>query len=148
MVLVLIGAIVAGALISTRTSDEARQQTRDALSARVGALSATVDERQAAVDEQSAAVDGLQAEVLAAGAAEGADIEAAALASQAGATALAGPGVTVTIDDAPDAEAGSLNQVLDRDLQDIVNVLWSMGAAGVAVNERAADGRDGHPRSR
>lgn len=140
VVLVLIGAIVASAVISTRTSDEARQQTRDALSARVAALSSSVDERQAAVDEQSAAVDGLQAEVLAAGAADGADVEAAALASQAGATALAGPGVTVTIDDAPDAAAGSLNQVLDRDLQDIVNVLWSMGAAGVAVNDERLTG--------
>ena len=53
---------------------------------------------------------------------------------------LSGPGLTVTIDDAPDAEAGSLNQVLDRDIQDIVNVLWSMGASGVAVNEQRLTG--------
>ena len=56
------------------------------------------------------------------------------LAARAGTGVLAGPGVTVTIDDAADAEAGSLNRVLDRDLQDIVNVLWRMGASGVAVN--------------
>ncbi len=40
------------------------------------------------------------------------------------------------VDDAPDAEAGSLNRVLDRDLQDIVNVLWRSGATGVAVNDQ------------
>jgi uncharacterized protein YlxW (UPF0749 family) len=139
-VLILIGVVVASAVISTRTSDEARQQTRNALSERVAALSATIDERQAAVDEQSTAVDGLRAEVLAAGAATGPDVETAALASQAGTTALSGPGLTVTIDDALDAEAGSLNRVLDRDIQDIVNVLWSMGAAGVAVNEQRLTG--------
>jgi len=139
-VLVVIGAVVASAVISTRTSDEARQQTRDALAERVAVLSVSINDRQSAVDEQSAAVDRLQSEVLAAGNAGGGDLETAALAAQAGTTGLSGPGLTVTIDDAPDAEAGSLNQVLDRDLQDIVNVLWSMGATGVAVNGQRLTG--------
>ena len=140
VVLVVIGAVVASAVISTRTSDEVRQQTRDALIERVAALSSAIDGRQAEVDEQSAAVDRLQAEVLAAGDAGSGERDSAALAAQAGTTALSGPGLTVTIDDAPDAETGSLNQVLDRDIQDIVNVLWSMGASGVAVNEQRLTG--------
>jgi uncharacterized protein YlxW (UPF0749 family) len=85
-------------------------------------------------------VEALQAEVLAGRAAVADEQQVSALAAQAGTTALSGPGLTVTIDDAPDAEAGSLNQVLDRDLQDIVNVLWSMGAAGVAVNDQRLTG--------
>ena len=140
VVLVGIGLVVAIAVVSTRTSDAARQQTRDALIERVAALSVTVDDRQAAVDQQSANVDALQAAVLEAGNATGGGEAAAALAPQAGTTELSGPGLTVTIDDAPDAESGSLNQVLDRDLQDIVNVLWSMGASGIAVNEQRLTG--------
>lgn len=140
VVMLLIGVLAASVVISTRTSDEARQQTRDALIERVSALSASVDQRRAAVDEQSRTVDALQAEVLAGRAAVADEQQVAALAAQAGTTALSGPGLTVTIDDAPDAEAGSLNQVLDRDLQDIVNVLWSMGAAGVAVNDQRLTG--------
>jgi uncharacterized protein YlxW (UPF0749 family) len=140
ILLVAIGLVVASVVISTRTSDEARQQTRAALIERVAALSAAIEGRQAAVDEQSAAVDLLRASVLAAGDADGGERESASLAALAGTTALSGPGLTVTIDDAPDAETGSLNQVLDRDIQDIVNVLWSMGAAGVAVNEQRLTG--------
>lgn len=134
-VLALIGLTVATAVISTRTSDEGRQQTRDALIARVSELSAAVDAQQLAVTERSVAVDALQSRVLSVGASGGADAERiTSLSARAGTTALAGPGVTVTIDDAPDAAAGSLNRVLDRDVQDIVNALWSMGASGVAVN--------------
>lgn len=140
VVLVVIGAVVASAVISTRTSDEVRQQTRDALVDRVAALAVSIEDQQSAVAEQFTAVDRLQAELLAAGDADGGDLETAALASQAGTTELAGPGLTVTIDDAPDAEAGSLNQVLDRDLQDVVNVLWSMWASGVAVNGQRLTG--------
>jgi uncharacterized protein YlxW (UPF0749 family) len=134
-VLALIGLLIATVVISTRTSDEVRQQTRDELIARVSDLAAAVDAQEASVAEQSASVDALQAQVLSARA--GGSEEAgriASLSAQAGTTALAGPGVTVTIDDAPDAAAGSLNRVLDRDVQDIVNALWSMGASGVAVN--------------
>lgn len=140
VVMVIIGVLAASVVISTRTSDEARQQTREALVERVGVLSASVDERQTAVDEKSATVDALQAEVLAGRDAVADQPRLEALSSEAGTTALSGPGLTVTIDDAPDAEAGSLNQVLDRDLQDIVNVLWSMGASGVAVNDQRLTG--------
>jgi uncharacterized protein YlxW (UPF0749 family) len=140
VVLMLIGVLAASVVISTRTSDEARQQTRTALIERVGVLSLTVDERQAAVDAQSETVDALQAEVLAGRDAVAGEEQVAVLAAQAGTTAISGPGLTVTIDDAPDAEAGSLNQVLDRDLQDLVNALWSMGASGVAVNDQRLTG--------
>lgn len=141
LALAVIGLVAATAVISTRTSDEVRTRTRDALIERVASLATSIDARQAAVAEQSAAVDLLQSQVLSAGAAAGdGGLAEAGLATPAGTAALTGPGLTVTIDDAPDAEAGSLNRVLDRDLQDIVNVLWSMGAAGVAVNEQRLTG--------
>jgi uncharacterized protein YlxW (UPF0749 family) len=132
----LIGLLIAIAAISTRSSDEQRQQTRDALVERVSVLTTTVSTQQERVDAQSADVDVLRAQVLDAGSVAGRADEIAALADVAGATQLAGPGLTVTIDDAVGAEAGSLNRVLDRDLQDIVNALWQMGASGVAVNDQ------------
>lgn len=132
-VLVLIGLLVAVSVISTRTSDDERNQTRTALADRVSSQSAAVASASALVEQRQAEVDRLRANTL-----DEADLvtpeELAALSQQAAATELSGPGITVTIDDAPDALAGSLNRVLDRDLQDIVNALWQMGASGVAVN--------------
>ena len=135
----LIGVIIAVAVTSTRASDDERQATRAALADRIATVTAVVSDRQAAVDGQAATVEALRAEVLGERAVE-VQVASDALAAEAGAIELRGPGVTVTIDDAPDAEAGSLNQVLDRDLQDIVNALWQMGASGIAVNEQRLTG--------
>jgi uncharacterized protein YlxW (UPF0749 family) len=136
----LIGILVATAVISTRSSDEERQATRTALSDRVSSLAAEVSSVQQRVDEQSANVDALRSTALEAGASEQQRQQIEALTLMAGATELSGPGITVTIDNAPGAEAGSLNQVLDRDLQDLVNLLWSTGASGIAVNDQRLTG--------
>ena len=64
------------------------------------------------------------------------------LAVPAGAVRVSGPGVRVTLDDAPDdAEelfgedpGGDLSRVLDRDVQWVVNGLWAAGAEAIAVN--------------
>jgi uncharacterized protein YlxW (UPF0749 family) len=68
-----------------------------------------------------------------------------ALELAAGTMPVAGPGVVLTVDDAPPdpALAGDGRpqpstpldgRVLDRDLQDIVNGLWAAGAEAIAVN--------------
>ena len=138
-VVLLIGLLATVAVISTRTSDEERQQTRTALADRVSALGTSVAAIGREVDERQAEVDRLQSLALDETGLASPE-ELAALSVQAGATAVNGPGVTVTIDDAPDAEAGSLNRVLDRDLQDIVNALWESGASGIAVNGQRLTG--------
>lgn len=61
------------------------------------------------------------------------DQRAVQLASQAGATAVAGPGVRVTVDDGPDTTKG-VSRVLDADVRVLVNGLWAAGAEAVAVN--------------
>ena len=60
-------------------------------------------------------------------------------------TAVTGPGVAVTVDDAPEAATGRgsaerrpdgtvvTGRVSDRDLQDVVNALWAAGAEAVSV---------------
>jgi len=52
---------------------------------------------------------------------------------------LSGPGLQVTLDDAPTAGAIpgtdlSLGKVQDRDVQSVVNGLWAAGATGIAIN--------------
>ena len=135
-VAVLIGVIGAMAILTARSTDDARSRTHAELEQRVEALSATVDQRQADIDEATDRVDALQAELLDSDAAAAQAVRTDRLAEQAGMSPLAGPGVTVTIDDAAGAEAGSLNRVLDRDLQLVVNALWKMGATGIAINGR------------
>ena len=131
----IVGLVIAGALLNTRLSTEERQETRTALGDRVASLSALVDERRSAVDVQASTVKELQDRLLAGSEAGPARAEAIGqLAGAAAATELAGGGVTVTLDDAPDAAAGSLNRVLDRDLQDVVNALWREGVEGIAIN--------------
>ncbi|MEI7442420.1 MAG: DUF881 domain-containing protein [Actinomycetes bacterium] len=84
------------------------------------------------------------------GAAESAHLAGTSLGEQAqkrlevlrkatGFTELFGPGLQVTLDDAPDStgvssSGFSLGQVRDRDVQSVVNGLWASGATGIAIN--------------
>jgi uncharacterized protein YlxW (UPF0749 family) len=52
---------------------------------------------------------------------------------QAGATAVTGAGIKAVIDDAKDADAKE-GRILDVDLQQLVNGLWTSGAEAIAVN--------------
>ncbi len=133
-VAVVIGVIGATAILTARATDDVRARTHNELEDRVAALSETVDQRQAAVDEATERVGALQDELLDSDAAAAQAARSDRLAAQAGLVAVSGPGLTVTIDDAAGASAGSLNRVLDRDLQLIVNALWKSGATAVAIN--------------
>ncbi len=70
------------------------------------------------------------------------------LAAAAAESAVRGPGVTVTVTNAPEpagsstgstatrpqgSTAGETGQVTDRDLQDIVNALWASGAQAISI---------------
>lgn len=50
-----------------------------------------------------------------------------------GVSAVHGPGVVITVDDAPHAKAAR-NTVLDSDLQALVNGLWQAGAEAIGIN--------------
>ena len=114
-------------------AQEVRDRTRssDELAARAAALRDEV----AAVREQSLGVG-------AAGRSAALRLEAVEVAS--GTTAVRGPGVVVTLDDAPADDAGEVDplrggtvpegRVSDKDLQDAVNGLWAAGAEAIAVN--------------
>jgi uncharacterized protein YlxW (UPF0749 family) len=55
------------------------------------------------------------------------------LSTLTGATRIAGPGVRVVVDDAPNATSDR-NKVLDSDLQKLVNGLWESGVEAISIN--------------
>jgi uncharacterized protein YlxW (UPF0749 family) len=135
VVAVVIGLVIITALFLTRSTSGARQATQEALVARVDSATTAVANRQALVEGQRTRVDQSQAQLLAeSDAAPDTESAVGRLAALAGTDSLSGRGLTISLDDAPDAGDGSLNRVLDRDLQDVVNALWQGGAQGIAVN--------------
>jgi uncharacterized protein YlxW (UPF0749 family) len=135
LMMVAIGVLTAAVLFSTVSTAEQRSRTRSALADRVDRSASDVAQRQVAVSIRRGQISELEQQLLTAGDADlGVTAQAGVLAAAAGTTPIAGSGLTVTVDDAPDAQAGSMNRVLDRDLQDIVNALWSEGATGIAIN--------------
>jgi len=139
---VLVGATVAAATlviavaaVQTRASAPAAAKSRAALVAAVDRQSATVDRLERTIAELSAEQDKLRDASLAstgAGAALARRIAAAELV--AGNLRVDGPGLRVTVADASSASGGS--RVLDRQLQDVVNALWTAGAEAIAVNNQ------------
>lgn len=135
----LLGSLAA---VTLRAPDPAAAEGRAQLIERIQAA-------QAAGDEQRQRIEVLRSEIV--------DLERAALEDdgsvdgppgdviaeagmQAGAQALQGPGVVVVLDDAvrPDAAPGEQEDpeaVNARDVQLVVNALWSAGAEAIAVND-------------
>jgi uncharacterized protein YlxW (UPF0749 family) len=62
------------------------------------------------------------------------DDQVTELATLAGATEVAGPGVTVTVDDAEGSGSGLGGVVRDSDLQLLANGLWQAGAEAISIN--------------
>ncbi|MFC0533604.1 DUF881 domain-containing protein [Phytohabitans kaempferiae] len=139
LTLVAVGFLLVVAYRQTVADEPSRSQARAGL---VG----QIEQRQAATDELQREADALRAEVTRQRDAALDDRDAARLRDQEAAAGLArvsGDGVEVRLDDAPDAVdavtgAGKpdLGRVLDRDLQDVANALWSAGAEAIAVNDQ------------
>ena len=130
LVTLLIGLIVAAALMQNRADESSRRAQRQALLERISVADAANTRLQSDIDLLDAGNRSMQASIDGGAAAE----PPAALLEAAAAAPATGPGVRVVIDDAPGADASSLQRVLDRDLQDLVNALWRAGATAVAIN--------------
>lgn len=111
---------------------EVRRQTAE--TDRLAAQAATL-RREVQVDRDRVLGEGTRGRAVAA--------RVTALELQAGEVAVRGPGLVVTLDDAPDAASdtttdrgGQLGngRIYDRDLQDVANALWAAGAEAIAVN--------------
>lgn len=146
VVLVVLGLGTGAAISQVRERQEASTGLRADLAAEVG-------EMTRGSDELAARTDSLRAEVAAVRAAElSSDADGQALTASLTALGLAsgtipvrGPGLVVTVRDAPrDVPGGAPEpdgtgrdgRIQDRDLQDVVNGLWAAGAEAVSVNDQ------------
>ncbi len=135
VVTALCGALVAVAALQTTRSAPAIETERAELISRIQAAEQEQDELRSKAEDL-----GREIRVLRAAALDG-DADAGATVSRinrlepiVGTVAVAGPGVVVTVDDAPSASDGARDRVLDVDLQVLANGLWQAGAEAVAIN--------------
>ena len=133
---VALGLATTSAALALRAPQPAVLAARAILEKQIGERTAAVDRlrmQNAATAQQIAA---LQATVLAARDSPLVD-QLAADALISGASALTGPGLRITLSDAPDV-GGVVDpdrRVRDVDLQILVNGLWAAGAEAIAVND-------------
>ncbi|GIG71517.1 DUF881 domain-containing protein [Phytomonospora endophytica] len=132
----VIGFLLVVAYQHTIAAAPANAEIRDQLIADINSRQAETDRMQDDAEQLGEDVESLRDELL------GNDAEAEALDNQAalaGLAAVEGDGVTVTVSDGPkpeDPSAQDLGRVIDRDIQTIVNTLWSLGAEAIAIDEQ------------
>ncbi|MDN5766021.1 MAG: DUF881 domain-containing protein [Humibacillus sp.] len=149
-VIVVVMAIVTGFLFavaaqSLRPKPTAAASVKEELVSRIEGLQTHGTAQEASIVALTRQVHDLEAAELAQ--AGGSDLTATinTLEQQAGIVAVAGPGVTLTLDDAAsaggNADAGNrpssgfeAGRVSSADLQVIVNGLWAAGAEAVSIN--------------
>ncbi len=134
----LVAVLVFGILVATAAVQTARNAAQTASSH--DSLVAQINERKAALStlegqmrDLHATVRNLQAQYLQSSA-EGRSLQARVqqLGMVTGSMPVQGPGVRITVDDAPGGGQGQ--QVLDKDLQKLVNGLWQVGAEAISIN--------------
>jgi uncharacterized protein YlxW (UPF0749 family) len=139
LVLAAAGFLGALAFADARAGEPEAAAARSALIDRIQDVTAVTDEQQELVDALRIEVDRNRDAALTLSESGRARAERlAALELAAGAAVVEGPGVRVTVDDAPDtgfpADSADLGRVQDRDLQVVVNGLWAAGAEAVSVD--------------
>jgi uncharacterized protein YlxW (UPF0749 family) len=145
-VLVPVVALVAGLLFATSSRTALGTDLRAGESSQ---LSSLIEQRDAAVARQQDELALLQRRVQALtdqaasrnGEVAAAQAEGEQGLTSAGLTELSGPGISVTLDDAPPLAGGGLPSgataddlvIHQSDVQGVVNALWAAGADGVAI---------------
>lgn len=135
-----LGMLVTVAAVTLRAPDPAAAETRKELITRIESVQEAGDAYSEQVEELRAEI--LQIEQERALTAEGpaAEREVAAAGVRAGAVAVHGPGVVIQLEDAKRAGEGApglevpVERVNARDIQLVVNGLWSAGAEAISVN--------------
>ncbi len=98
-----------------------RQDDQQALSRSINAVSDDVTELQSTVGDDVSRNSSIVARLE-------------SLGVEAGTLAVSGPGMEITVDDAPSDRPGSGGVILDTDLQSLANSLWMAGAEAIAIN--------------
>jgi uncharacterized protein YlxW (UPF0749 family) len=138
-IMLVVAACVLGFLLAVaasqnyRAAPEAEKQRKELID-RINQANDQLNGLRSHQSQLSDEVRGLQASGLSndsAGAALQQNLDNLEL--QAGAIAVTGPGVKAVIDDAKNADAKE-GRLLDVDLQQLVNGLWTAGAEAISVN--------------
>ncbi|HSF97323.1 MAG TPA: DUF881 domain-containing protein [Ornithinibacter sp.] len=138
--MLVLGLLVGVAASNLTAADSPRAQARKDLIVQI-------EERRAEVDELTALATSLQSDVTELEAGQLGSVGDLArsreLAATVGAIPLEGPGLTITMDDAPgsgadEADGGSpeaeQGRVYAKDLRFVANALWESGAEAVSIN--------------
>ncbi len=149
-VLAVVALVVVGLLLGTawwqaRGTRPAGVLARDQLAAEITRQDAAAGRLQQRITTLTAQIEAERRRQLELSAQGGLADEVASLGLATGALAVAGPGITVTLDDAQGVSSGAGGdprkdqstddgRVLDSDLQLVVNGLWDAGAEAVAIN--------------
>lgn len=142
--LVLVGLVTGVAAAQVRERSHAANGVRASLAVDVRRQTRATDELAAEADALRAQVQTVRTQALGAGA-RGRFLAGAiaTLELVTGGEPVHGPGLVVTLDDAPDASSGGAaprggqvgnGRIYDRDVQDAANALWAAGAEAVTVN--------------
>lgn len=139
VVAVVIGAMFAVSAVQTTRTAPALAVERGELISRIRVAEAQQDELRSRATSLSGEITTLRAAALGGGASDKAlESQINRLDPVVGNVAVTGPGLVITVDDAPaaahDTGPDQRNRVLDVDLQSMVNGLWLAGAEAVAVN--------------
>ena len=145
LVAVLIGVLLAVSALSLRTPTIAAGNIKLDLVARIEAVRAHADVQTRLIATLRDQIDTAQAVVLSQQSQTQLADELSRLEAAAGTVPVTGPGLVLTVDDAP-TEASlkdvdpaavigpNLTKVFDTDLQIIVNGLWRAGAEAISIN--------------
>ncbi len=139
---IVLGFLLSVAALSLRAPDPHDGQERTELADRVQAANVRGDEAAVVIEGLRSDIADLGAQApVGSGAALADELEASGAA--AGAGAVAGPGVLITLDDAPDdslepaPELGNdADRVLAGDLSRLANALWEAGAEAISINDQ------------
>ncbi len=138
------GAAFSISVVSIRQPQRESSAANEHLRDEIGRRTEKVERQAAANAELSAAIARAQQHALGAG---GADLatQAQTLGQAAGEIPVQGPGLRITLDDAPSTEGAvgadpradadfDVGVLFDSDLQIVVNGLWAAGAESISVN--------------
>jgi uncharacterized protein YlxW (UPF0749 family) len=147
LVLALVcGALTARAIAELRRPQPGAAQAQAALQQEIRRRGSALDSEQQALDQLRAQVAQLQRQALGSRGGDALAEQGQLLELLSADVPVTGPGLKITMDDAPSAQTGGdgadpraaagkgEDRVLDRDLQIVVNGLWAAGAEAIAVN--------------
>lgn len=137
----LLGFVLSVAALTLRTPDPQDAAARDQLSQRIELTAAVGDDYAESIEVLRAQIADLEQRALSQASAGQAE-RVRDLGLQVGAVPLTGPGVVLTLEDAPETDDGlspavdnSSSRVLARDLQVVTNGLWAAGAEAMTIND-------------